>query len=117
MIRLDQIRALESKINKAVERIQALREENLALKKTLDSAQMRMQELEKLVEEFKADQDEIEKAVLRAIKNLEHLEDHLTEPLLPGQGKQKDAQASSQGPGLPFEEKPGNKNKKEVDLF
>jgi chromosome segregation ATPase len=78
MINLEQIRILESKVNKAVELIKVLTEENNALKATIDSSQTKMQELEQLVEEFKSDQDEIEKGILRALDNLEQLEDGLT---------------------------------------
>ncbi len=75
MIRLEQIRLLESKITKAVKRIEMLREENSALKRSVETAQKRMQELEGLVSEFKTDQEEIEKSLLRAIRNLDRLED------------------------------------------
>ena len=79
MISLDQIKSLESKINKAVELIKMLREENRALNGTIDSSQKKMQELEKLVDNFKADQSEIEQGILRALKNLDHLEDEITD--------------------------------------
>lgn len=75
MISLEQIRLLESRITKAVKVIEMLREENGALKRSVDAAQKRMQELEALVSEFKADQEEIEQSLLRAIHNLDRLED------------------------------------------
>ena len=75
MISLEQIRLLESRITKAVKVIEMLREENGALKRSVDVAQKRMQELEALVSEFKADQEEIEQSLLRAIHNLDRLED------------------------------------------
>lgn len=77
MIRLEQIRLLENKINKAVKLIEMLREENSALKNSIDGAQKRMQELEELIGEFKTGQEEIEKAILRAMKNLDRLEDEV----------------------------------------
>jgi hypothetical protein len=86
MISLEQIRLLEAKVTKAVELIKSLREENASLRRTLDSAQGRMQELEKLVGEFKADQKEIERGVLRAIESLEELEDEIGEAPLGADG-------------------------------
>jgi len=77
MIRLDQIKVLESKVNKAVEQIRLLREENKALKRTIEKSQARMGELEGLVSRFKTDQEEIEQGILRALKNLDKLEDEV----------------------------------------
>ncbi len=78
MIRLEQIRLLEKKTNEAVEKIKLLKKENQTLKTALDSSQKRMNELEKMVEEFKSDQGEIEQCLLRALKNLDFLEDEVS---------------------------------------
>ena len=80
MISLEQIRLLEAKITKAAELIRTLKAENKSLRKTLDSAQSRMQDLETLVGDLKRDQKEIEAGILRAIKNLDQLEDEVSEP-------------------------------------
>ncbi|MBA7626466.1 hypothetical protein ES703_33915 [subsurface metagenome] len=125
MIRLEQIRLLESKVNKAVELIKVLREENQALKKTLDSSQNRMQELEKMVEEFKSDQDEIEQYILKALKNLDHLEDELTDSAahkenIPESPKEiKDSEASSRNHTLPLENtgEQEAKESRELEIF
>jgi septal ring factor EnvC (AmiA/AmiB activator) len=77
MIGLDQIKLLESKVNKAVEQIRLLKEENKTLKRTVEKSQARMQELDGLVARFKSDQDEIEQGILRALKNLDKLEDEV----------------------------------------
>ena len=77
MIGLDQIKLLESKVNKAVEQIRVLREENKTLKRTVEKSQARMQELEGMVARFRSDQDEIEQGILRALKNLDKLEDEV----------------------------------------
>jgi len=77
MISLEQIRLLEAKITKAVDLITSLREENRALKAAVESAQGRMQDLETLVEDFKADQSDIEDCIKRAIQNLDQLEGDL----------------------------------------
>ncbi len=78
MIRLEQIRLLEKKTNEAVEKIRLLKKENQTLKTALDSSQKKMDELEKMVEEFKSDQGEIEQCLLRALKNLDLLEDEVS---------------------------------------
>ncbi len=122
MIHLDQIRLLEGKTIKAIELINTLREENKALKKTIDTSQARMEELENLVQEFKSDQDEIEQSILRAMKNLEQLEDDITKP----ESKKKttsivDEDASpeieSESGSLIFETEPDEEKKQELDIF
>jgi len=79
MINLEQIQKLEARVTKAVEVIKALKAENQSLKRTLDSAQSRMQELEALVGDFKSDQKDIEECILRALENLNELEDEISE--------------------------------------
>jgi len=130
MIHLDQIRLLESKTIKAIELINVLREENKALKKTIDTSQVRMEELENLVLEFKSDQDEIEQAILRAMKNLEQLEDEITEPesekkatatadedVSPETSPQNSPETESESGSLIFETEPDEKEKQELDIF
>jgi len=75
MIGLEQIRLLEGKISRAIDLIRVLKEENATLRKGLDSAQLRMRELETLVEGFKTDQKEIESVIVRTLKNLDELEE------------------------------------------
>jgi hypothetical protein len=76
MITLEQIRLLEGKINRAIELIRVLKEENVTLRKGLESAQKRMRELETLVDGFKTDQKEIESAIVRTLHNLDELEEN-----------------------------------------
>jgi chromosome segregation ATPase len=78
MISLEQIRLLENRITKALERIGKLREENQALRGGIDSANKRMKELEAMIEGFKADQKEIEEIVVRALGTLDELEDGIS---------------------------------------
>jgi chromosome segregation ATPase len=79
MISLEQIRLLEARINKAVELIRGLKDENKTLRRAVNTAQTRMRELEKLVGDFKTDQQEIEQCILRALENLDRLEEEVTE--------------------------------------
>ena len=79
MISLEQIRLLETRINKAVELIRSLKDENKTLRRAVNTAQTRMRELEKLVGDFKSDQQEIESCILRALENLDRLEEEVSE--------------------------------------
>jgi chromosome segregation ATPase len=79
MINLEQIQKLEARVTKAVALIKALKAENQSLRRTLDSAQSRMQELEALVGDFRSDQKDIEECILRALENLNELEDEISD--------------------------------------
>lgn len=122
MIHLDQIRLLENKTIKAIELINVLRKENKALKKTIDTSQARMEELENLVQEFKSDQDEIEQSILRAMKNLEQLEDEITEPesekkTTSTADEDVSSETASKSGSLIFETEPDEEKKQELDIF
>jgi FtsZ-binding cell division protein ZapB len=85
MISLEQIRLLENRITKALERIhklrnenEKLREENQALRGGIDSTNKRMKELEAMIDGFKTDQKEIEEIVVRALGTLDELEDGIS---------------------------------------
>ncbi len=84
MLRLEQIKLLESKVNKAVEIISKLREENRTLRAGLTSAQKKIDELEDLVNSFKSEQEEIEEGIIRALNSLDKLEDEIQ-----GEGKKE----------------------------
>ncbi len=79
MISLEQIRLLETRIDKAVELIRSLKDENKTLRRAVNSNQARMRELEKLVGDFKSDQQEIEQCIVRALENLDRLEEEVTD--------------------------------------
>jgi chromosome segregation ATPase len=79
MINLEQIQKLEARVTKAVELIKALKAENQSLRRTLHSAQSRMQEMEALVGDFRSDQKDIEECILRALENLNELEDEISD--------------------------------------
>lgn len=79
MIKLEQIQLLEKKIDNAVEVIELLKRENQALKNTLNKSQMKMGELENLLEQFKGEQNKIEAGIISALSKLDHLEDEVSE--------------------------------------
>ena len=119
MINLEQIQKLEARVTKAVELIKALKAENQSLRQTLDSEQSRMRELEALVGDFKSDQKDIEECILRALENLNELEDEI------GDQQEENAEADEKSDdSSPFEareveEKPtgGSDGSGELDIF
>jgi chromosome segregation ATPase len=122
MITLEQIRLLETKIGKAVELIRSLKEENKTLRRAVNTAQGRMRDLEKLVGDFKSDQQEIEQCIVRALDNLDRLEEEVVEK----KGRRGEAkaetpktepspEAQSLPPGLPGG--PASGGEKELDIF
>jgi len=102
MITLEQMRLLETKIGKAVEMIRSLKEENKTMRRAVNSAQGRMRELEKLVDNFKSDQQEIEQCVVRALDNLDRLEEEVAEKKgRRGEAKADAAKPEPEAQGLP----------------
>ena len=74
MLSLEQIKRLEDKVFKAVELIKALKEENNILKSELNSANSRTDELEAIISDFRSNQNEIEEGIVKAIRQLEDLD-------------------------------------------
>lgn len=75
MITLEQIRALDKKVEDAVAMIRALTSEKRVLHEKLDSYRQRIDELEKLVTRFKEDQGKIEEGIEGAIRKLDSIGD------------------------------------------
>lgn len=75
MLTLEQVRALEARVEKAVNLIAALRAENGTLRSGLAAAEGRVAELEGLVREFQADQARIEEGIVHALRKLDAFED------------------------------------------
>lgn len=82
MISLEQVRALEARVEKAVAFIASLRAENAVLKDGLleaelrtEAAEARTAELEELIKEFQKDQERIEEGIVQALHKLDAFED------------------------------------------
>jgi FtsZ-binding cell division protein ZapB len=82
MISLEQVRALEARVEKAVSFIATLRAENASLKDGLleaelrtEAAEARTAELEGLIKEFQKDQERIEEGIVQALRKLDAFED------------------------------------------
>ncbi|MFP4643502.1 MAG: cell division protein ZapB [Spirochaetales bacterium] len=78
MITVDQIQLLESRVTKAVRKIEALQDENETLRDRLARYEKRIEELEVLINEFKDSQNDIEQGILNALSQLDELEDQVT---------------------------------------
>ena len=102
MITIDQIQNLDRKVQSAIALISSLKAENTSLKGKLDMYQKRISELEVLVENFKKDQVEIEQGIVRALAQLDQLEDSLEDTDEPGgiepEGNQGDQEAGEPSP-------------------
>lgn len=83
MITLDQIRALESRVEKAVALIASLRLENASMRTGLSAAETRVVELESLVADFQCEQEKIEEGIIEALRKLDSFEDTVHESLTP----------------------------------
>lgn len=77
MITLDQIKQLDIKIRKAIEMINLQKSENIILQKKLDTYQLRIEELEILIDTFKEDQGEIEHGIIDALNQLDTIENSI----------------------------------------
>jgi chromosome segregation ATPase len=75
VLTLEQVRALEARVEKAVSLIYTLRTENTSLRTGLAAAEKRVAELEGLVQDFQKDQERIEEGIVEALRKLDAFED------------------------------------------
>lgn len=75
MLHLDQVKQLETKVSKAIQLIQSLKEENDSLKIELNTRQNRIEELENIVLVLKNEQATIEAGIVNALNKLSAFED------------------------------------------
>lgn len=75
MLHIDQIKDLETKVSKAIQIIQSLKDENELLKLELGDKQKRVEELENVILVFKSDQAKIEEGIVSALNHLSAFED------------------------------------------
>ncbi|MCK5153175.1 MAG: cell division protein ZapB [Spirochaetales bacterium] len=80
MITLDQIKQLDIKVRKAIDIINSLTSENKMLQDKLDTYQLRIEELEILIDTFKEDQGEIEHGIIDALNQLDTLDNNKIVP-------------------------------------
>ncbi|OHD13362.1 MAG: hypothetical protein A2Z96_02400, partial [Spirochaetes bacterium GWB1_48_6] len=83
MIQLEQVRNLEVKVKQAVGLISRLKTENEYLKSRLTDYEVRIQELENLINSFRNSQSEIEEGINNALEELDSLESSSSSPTNP----------------------------------
>ena len=81
MLSLEQVELLYEKVENAVQYIQRLNDENVALREKLDANQKRVDELEVLVTLFKEEQGRIEDGILAALDRLNAFENAIEKSL------------------------------------
>lgn len=91
MISLEQVKALETRVEKAVGLIETLRSENASLRAGLDGAEYRVLELEERIDAFQKDQARIEEGIVQALRKLDVFEDGLHAQPAPSQAESKPA--------------------------
>jgi FtsZ-binding cell division protein ZapB len=74
MITLEQIRLLEERVRRAVDRIAGLQEENRELRTKAGQYEERVSELEARIDRFTKDQNQIEDGIKKALDRLEGLD-------------------------------------------
>ncbi|TVR68954.1 MAG: cell division protein ZapB [Spirochaetaceae bacterium] len=79
MIRIEQVRLLEERVQKVIARITELKAENSALHNQLENYQERISDLERRIEGFASNQEEIEAGILSALQRLDEVEDAVGE--------------------------------------
>ena len=118
MVNLEQIKLLESKVTKTIDYVKAVTDENKRLKEKLDSYQVRIDELEILVLQFKEDQSKIEDGILSALDRLNQFEDAVGN-LLSNESKPPEAQGKSRedkkAPGPIIEPEPNKPEPQKVE--
>ena len=122
MITLEQVRALEARVEKAVALIASLRDENASLRNGLAAADRRVTELEGLVLEFQRDQERIEQGIVEALRKLDAFEDTVhaagaptQAPAAPPEGRP--AERAAEPVGLPAEAADGDGDEDADDAF
>lgn len=83
MVNLDQIKLLETKVEKAVNLIKSLSEEKDSLKREVEEKNKRISELENLIIVFKDDQSKIEQGIVNALNHLSAFESSIYEKMQP----------------------------------
>jgi TolA-binding protein len=100
MISLEQVMLLESRVTNTIEYVKKVTGENSKLKEKLSSYQVRIEELEAVVNQFKENQSRIEEGILSALDRLNQFEDALESKLSADSKLSTDSKLSVKGKPL-----------------
>lgn len=120
---MEQIKALEDRIAKAIEMIKALRAENAQLRTNLSNAKMREEELESIVSSLKSGNDEVENELANAIKIFDDFDNLEPVSITPSHVKEvKNAQSAfsfsaPQEESLNIQLGPDDSSKDQLNIF
>lgn len=98
MIQLEQVRTLEQKVKQAVELISRLKSENEYLNSRLTTYEVRIQELENLINSFRNSQSEIEEGIINALEELDHIEHSGSSPSPEGSTSEPSEETYTESP-------------------
>jgi hypothetical protein len=98
MLSLEQVKLLNTKVEKTIEYVRQLNEENAALKNKLENNQKRIDELEILVTRFKEEQGRIEDGILSTLDRLNQFESAVEKSLALRTGEQKPSEEGKSCP-------------------
>lgn len=122
MITLEQIRLLEERVRRAVDRIATLQEENGELRKKTEEYEARVGELEARIDRFTRDQNQIEDGIKKALDSLEELEERRSAGEPPASGaaprdtpEESVDQTASEEPDSAAPDKPTDFDDEEAD--
>lgn len=79
MVKIEQVRLLEQRVQKVIGRISELQQENHTLRSQLQTYQDRISDLEARIDGFASTQEEIEAGILSALQRLDEVEDAVGE--------------------------------------
>ncbi|TFG84474.1 MAG: cell division protein ZapB [Spirochaetales bacterium] len=120
MLTLEQVKVLESRVEKAVALIESLRSENATLRSGLAVADGRVSELEELVRDFQKDQVRIEEGIIEALRKLDAFEDLVhgaADPVATVDGQQAETSVAVKSSPVGVDEMEGDPSDTAVDGF
>jgi chromosome segregation ATPase len=101
---LENVKVLESKVDKEIDLAKRLMEENDQLREKVDLYQKRVEDLESLIQAFKEEQNAIENGILSALNRLNQFEDAVEKKLAPLAAVQEPAEQAVSEPAEQAEE-------------
>ena len=117
MLSLEQVKLLESKVTVTIEYVKKVSAENSQLKEKLTSSQKRIEELEALVQQLKANHSRIEDGILSALNRLNQFEDALEGKLPTGSKLPVESKLPTESKlQTPIKAAQGKKEEKESDI-